>query len=247
MLSVMAKPPRGIYVDVNTIVVGGAVALIGVAVLVVFIWMVPSAAAREAKAACQGLHSAVPKPAACPGGQPCNLPVPAKDFEAIDYTGKHVHLSDYRGKVVILDFWASWCITCKFEKPSLYHMAKELAGDDLAVIALASDSDWSTVLFALIDALVPSYAWPAGVKDDLQAALKGYGEALPDGLPFTVLLDKPDEPGGAGPITHGWGITQFPESALIDRNGMIRAYYDNKRDWESSVAQTCIRSLIDEE
>src|SRR5690348_14365355 len=128
MLSVMpGKPPApapqpgGFYVSFNVmpLLVGGAVALLGVAVFCVFMWMVPRAASREVKAACQGMHSAVPKPQACPGGKPCALPVPANDFEALDYQGKKVHLSDFRGKVVLVDFWASWCITCKYEKPTL--------------------------------------------------------------------------------------------------------------------------------
>jgi thiol-disulfide isomerase/thioredoxin len=242
------KPRAGIYLDPTAIVVGGAVALVGVAVLAVFLWMVPNAAARETRAACTGLKSQAPAPPACPNGQPCTLPVPAKDFEAIDYKGNKVHLSDFRGKVVLVNFWASWCHVCRDEKPALEAMARDLAGNDFVVIALASDHTWADVLFAIVEALKRSYVFPEFEKGhEMEAALRAYGEALPDGVPFTVLLDPPAGDGNIGQIAASWGIKAVPESALIDRNGMLRAYFGNKRDWEAPVAETCLRSLIDEE
>jgi hypothetical protein len=69
---------------------------------------------------------------------------------------------------------------------------------------------------------------------------------MPSGVPFNVLLDPPQGEGNIGAIAASWGIKAVPESALIDRNGMIRAYFVNKRDWQSPVAETCLRSVIDE-
>jgi hypothetical protein len=60
-----------------------------------------------------------------------------------------------------------------------------------------------------------------------------------------VFLDPPNGDSNIGAIASSWGITAVPESALIDRNGNIRAYFVNKRDWQSPVAETCIRSVID--
>src|SRR5690349_17107019 len=98
----------GIVLDPRVVFVGGAVALIGVAVFAMFLWMVPNAAARELQAACRGLHAETElKPALCPGGKSCSAPVPAPDFTAEDMTGKQVKLSDFRGKVVLINFWAS--------------------------------------------------------------------------------------------------------------------------------------------
>jgi len=73
-----------------------------------------------------------------------------------------------------------------------------------------------------------------------------FEKALPDGLPFTVMLDPPKGDDNIGPITASWGIKAVPESALIDRKGNIRAYFVNKRDWDTPVARTCLRSVIDE-
>ena len=239
---------RGVLVDLRTLLVGTLVAALGVIVLVFFLWMVPSAAARESRAACAGLMSQPPlNPALCPNGaSTCAYPIAAPDFTAYDHDNKPVHLSDFRGKVVLLNFWASWCGVCKTEKPHLQAMAKEMAGQDFVVIALASDRSWSDVLLAIVDALAPSVSLPSGKDIPLSDALRAYQLGLPLGTSFQVLLDPPKGDDNIGQIAASWGIKAVPESALIDRQGSIRDYFVNKRDWEMPVAETCLRSVIDE-
>jgi thiol-disulfide isomerase/thioredoxin len=237
-----ARP--AIAINPRTLAVGGGVAAIGVVVLAIFLWMVPTAAARELTAACRGLRAEPELNAAlCSTGQPCALPSPAPDFTAKDITGKDVKLSDFRGKVVLVNFWASWCGVCKTEKPALSAMAGEMAGSDFVVIALASDHAWADALTGVLEALAPQ-AVPEGqpTMDKVSAAFR---QALPNGTPFKVLLDPPPGDENIGKITAAWGIKAVPESALIDRQGNIRAYFVNKRDWQSPVAETCLRSVID--
>jgi thiol-disulfide isomerase/thioredoxin len=242
-----AKQPPGVFLDARVLLCGGAVGLIGLIVLAAFLWMVPNAAARESRAACAGLRSSVPNPALCPNGGECQFPLAAPDFTAFDHNGKAVHLSDFRGKVVLLNFWASWCGVCKTEKPQLNAMAKDLSSDDFVVIALASDRSWSDVLLALVDALAPNVKVPIEGKEvALSTALGAYQQALPSGVPFHVYVDRPAGDDNIGQIAASWGIKAVPESALIDRRGNIRAYFVNKRDWQSPVAETCLRSVIDE-
>jgi thiol-disulfide isomerase/thioredoxin len=205
--------------------------------------MVPAAAAREAKAACTGMRTT--GPAMC-NGQPCELPMEAPDFTALDHQGNKVSLSQFRGKVVLVNFWASWCGVCKTEKPQLFRMAEDLAGDDFVIVTLSSDKNWSDVLLAIVAAIAPSVKLPDSAEVPLSEALALYGKAVPNGLPFEVYLDPPDGGGNIGAIAASWGITAVPESALIDRKGRIRAYFVNKRDWDSPVAKTCLRSVIDE-
>ncbi len=245
---------RGIIIDPKVILVGGAVALVGVVVLALFLWMVPTAAARESVAACRGVHGngESDKPRfgkddpLCPSGQPCALPIPAPDFTALDHSGKQVKLSDLRGKVVLLNFWGSWCGVCKTEKPALQAMAAEMASNDFVVVALASDRSWTDILVSLVHSLNPTAA-PPPPKPTMAQALDAYNKALPDGTSFNVWLDPPSGDGSIGAIAQKWGVDAVPDSVLIDRKGMIQAYFVNKRDWESPVAQTCLRSVIDKD
>lgn len=64
----------------------------------------------------------------------------APDFELQDVsTGKTVKLSDYRGKAVLLNFWATWCPPCKVEIPWFVDLQKQYANDGLVVLGVAMD------------------------------------------------------------------------------------------------------------
>ena len=63
---------------------------------------------------------------------------PAPALKAVDLKGATRTLADYRGKVVVLNFWASWCPPCLREKPSMERLRVKMAGRPLAVVALDS-------------------------------------------------------------------------------------------------------------
>lgn len=65
-------------------------------------------------------------------------PTPAPALQAVDLTGAPRTLADYRGKVVVLNFWASWCPPCLREMPSMERLRVKMAGRPLAVVALDS-------------------------------------------------------------------------------------------------------------
>lgn len=188
----------------------GAAAAATLLLAVEYLRILKPAQAREIQAACRGL---MPSPSRALG----KLPGPAPDFTAQDHTGKQVKLSDFRGRVVLLNFWASWCTTCEAEKPSMEELQREFDRDDLVVLKVASDSDWNKVK-----------------------------ERFPSGTPLTVLVDPPKEEGETGPIARRYGVSKVPESFLIDRDGIVRHYFVNKRDWSSGVVATCLRSVLDE-
>lgn len=241
---------RGVLVDPNVLLAGLAVALLGIGVVAAFLWMVPTAAAREADAACRGLGGYnPPHEQMCPDGKPCRFPFPAPDFTALDHQNRPVKLSELRGKAVMLNFTASWCGVCKTEKPGMADMLGDLGSDDFVVVTLSSDRSWANVLVGFIQSLAPEAALPKPNPEGViawQDALAAYNRALPDGIPFKVWLDPPAGDDTIGKITKSWGVTAVPETALIDKNGNVRAFFVNKRDWSSSVAQTCLRSIIDE-
>jgi cytochrome c biogenesis protein CcmG, thiol:disulfide interchange protein DsbE len=74
------------------------------------------------------------------GGYPTDINRPAPDF-AIHYDGQTVSLKQYRGKIVVLNFWASWCVYCAAEWPSLEQLQSQFP--NLVVLAVAFDSDLS--------------------------------------------------------------------------------------------------------
>lgn len=65
--------------------------------------------------------------------------VPAPDFELASLDGKKVKLSDYRGKAVLLNFWATWCSPCKVEMPWFVDLQKKYGNDGLVVLGIALD------------------------------------------------------------------------------------------------------------
>ena len=62
---------------------------------------------------------------------------PAIDFKASDIDGNTIELSKYKGKVVILDFWATWCPPCIKEIPNLKKIYSEFKGDDFEIVSIA--------------------------------------------------------------------------------------------------------------
>ncbi|WP_373085814.1 TlpA family protein disulfide reductase [Sneathiella sp.] len=70
-----------------------------------------------------------------PNGPPRLL----KDFTFINADGEQVQISDYKGKVVLLNFWATWCAPCREEMPGLDQLQADMGGDDFQVVAISQD------------------------------------------------------------------------------------------------------------
>lgn len=110
----------------------------------------------------------------------------APDFEELKTDGTTMKLSDLRGQVVLLDFWASWCGPCRRENPAVVKLYNEYKEDGFTVMSVSLDKVKSSWLAAIEkDGLI----WPHHVSD-LQhwssKAAKLYGVR---GIPFTVLID----------------------------------------------------------
>jgi peroxiredoxin len=112
-------------------------------------------------------------------------PRPAPDFSLSDMDGKIHKLSDYRGKAVLLNFWASWCPPCRHEMPSMEKLYLELKDKPFQVLACDQQEDDDTV-FAFTGQFDPAPTFPL-LLDRKSTVSKTYD--VP-GLPTTFLIDK---------------------------------------------------------
>jgi peroxiredoxin len=115
--------------------------------------------------------------------QPADQRKAAPDIALQDSSGKTVSLRDYRGKVVVLDFWATWCHGCKQEIPWFSEFNSKYATQGLSVIGVSMDGDGWKVVKPFIETANVPYTILLG--DD--ATGKSYGiESMPD----TFLIDR---------------------------------------------------------
>jgi len=102
-----------------------------------------------------------------------------------DAQGKHHSLADYRGKIVVLNFWATWCVGCKQEMPIFVDVYKKYRDRGVIVLA-ASVDDESTKKY--IPQFMRSYKMDFPVLLDASAGIM-HDVDLGDALPSTVFLD----------------------------------------------------------
>jgi peroxiredoxin len=109
---------------------------------------------------------------------------PAPEFALKDADGKTVKLSDYKGKVVLLNFWATWCGPCKMEIPWFIDFEKEYKDKGFAVLGVAMDDDgWDAVKPYLEEKKV-NYRMVLG-NDQVAEQYGGV-----DSLPTSILIDR---------------------------------------------------------
>lgn len=70
---------------------------------------------------------------------PNETPRPFKDFTFLNADGEDERISNYKGKVILVNFWATWCGPCKKEMPSLDRLQGELGGEEFEVLAIGQD------------------------------------------------------------------------------------------------------------
>jgi peroxiredoxin len=107
----------------------------------------------------------------------------APDFTLTDIDGKKLALSDYRGKVVLLDFWATWCTPCRAEIPHFVEMQQKYGPQGFQIIGISMDDDAKPVR-----EFAKEYKmnYPIAVGDDKLA--ESFGGVL--GLPVNFIIDR---------------------------------------------------------
>ena len=115
---------------------------------------------------------------------------PATDFTVQDLSGHDVKLSDMKGKVIVVDFWASWCGPCRAVMPTIQEIHDKYTSKDVTVMAVNTwdaKADCDTFLKANPKYTMPVLLDAAGKDTENSIASKLYGV---DGIPTTLFIDK---------------------------------------------------------
>lgn len=128
--------------------------------------------------------------------------LPAFDFELKDQYGNTHKLSDYKGKVVFLNFWATWCPPCREEMPHIEEIYKEYGYNKNDVVILGATS--------------PATAENPSPQDESEEKIKAF--LTKNNYTFPVVFDV------KGEIFRNYYINAFPTTFMIDREGNIMGY-----------------------
>jgi cytochrome c biogenesis protein CcmG/thiol:disulfide interchange protein DsbE len=109
---------------------------------------------------------------------------PAAEFTLKDANGRSVKLSDYRGKVVLLNFWATWCGPCTLEIPWFIEFEQQYKAQGFAVLGVSMDEDGWSAIKPFVDEHKMNYRVLLG--NDMVSQL--YGGV--DSLPTTFIIDQ---------------------------------------------------------
>ena len=142
------------------------------------------------------------------GVQEFPRPVEAKDFTLKDITNKKVNLKSFRGKVVMLNFWATWCTPCRMEMPSMEKLHQQFKDKGFVIISVASGDSREEV-----SSFMKEYrlTFPALLDNDYEVS----DEYKVWAVPTTYFLNKKGEIIGKAQGSRDWSTkaaTQYISS-----------------------------------
>jgi thiol-disulfide isomerase/thioredoxin len=112
-------------------------------------------------------------------------PLPAPETEFLTATGETVTLASFRGKVLLVNFWATWCAPCVKEMPSIGRLRDKIADKDFAILAVSEDRKGAEVAVPFLKKLGVENITP--YFDTRMSLARGFRLV---GMPTTYLIDK---------------------------------------------------------
>lgn len=109
--------------------------------------------------------------------------IDALDFTLKDMDGNKLTLSDYKGKTIFLNFWASWCGPCKYEMPFIEQLHQDTKDSDFVIVTVNLEEEKSVVSEFMTD---NKYHFPVWLDSDGDVS-KQYGVS---GIPLSLLINK---------------------------------------------------------
>ncbi|MGH7477527.1 MAG: TlpA disulfide reductase family protein [Longimicrobiales bacterium] len=146
----------------------------------------------------------------------------APAYAATTLDGDTLGLESLRGRVVLLNVWATWCTPCRTEMPSLERLYTELHGRGLDVVAVSVDAP------------------PGRIGAFGQAGARVAPFVAQLALTFPILLDP------HGRVLDDFGVVGLPTTFIIDRRGIIRDKIVGGRIWDEGDAARRIRRLLED-
>ncbi|GAB1490199.1 hypothetical protein MASR2M8_26580 [Opitutaceae bacterium] len=127
-----------------------------------------------------------PTAAVAPVAKVASLPVigPAPAWTMKDITGREVTSEEYKGKIVVVDFWATWCGPCKEEIPGYIELQKKYADKGFVIVGVSLDQQGPPVVKRYAESMKINYPLVMG-DDSVVAAFGGI-----DAIPTTFLIDR---------------------------------------------------------
>ncbi len=138
----------------------------------------------------------------------------APDFNGTDLEGNVVSLKDLKGKVVLLNLWATWCPPCRAEMPSLESLHQKLKGSNFIILAVATPTP------------------PRETREKIINFIKD------NGYTFPVIIDESQK------ISYQYGSGSIPTSWIIDAEGKVLARFVGGMDWNSDLMDEVFKELI---
>lgn len=134
---------------------------------------------------------------------------PAPDFEATAIGGEKIRLSALKGRIVLVDFWATWCTPCLVELPNLKRAYEKYKSRGFTIIGVSLEPDAAQVASFVSE---NGMAWP-------------------------IVVDGTEGTTATGPLAQAYNVQTIPMSYLVDRDGTIRARRLLGADVERAVAE----------